>query len=865
MTALLSRSSYEDVGGPKYKYKKESDIQVAGCLVHYILTDGQHPYQTTTPYSNDPFGLSQNVRTGNFTLKCEERWMSQKGIITRMLSRSAEERPTIKECLKAVTCFTHQSDYNGATTNSGNENINKDRTDAANCCPQTATEMDISETAVCDQPEMTDSDLMDSCSSTEEELSVCGMTTEQQVSLSLKMSDEDEQHQAEADSSSSTEGELSGPEMTPGQQFFLQVSDEEQQQSEAEEFTEKDLIMGKPPSKNVTARDPNAHGGDQHNIKVKMSSNTALKRVYDKRNYCLYCERPYAKMARHLKQKHSDKVEVAKALAHRQGSTMRNVLLSKVRNMGNYHHNCLVLSSGKGQIIPKRQATHQSSSMDYLPCKFCYAMYVKTDLRRHHKRCKLQVEEDRSVKRRVQANFSLMLPTNTAISRGLKKILEDMTYDAVTQVVTSDMLIILLGERMFLKQGEIGQHRANIRNKMRELARLVLVARTIDKDIVSLKDLINPGKFNTVLEAVKTMTRFDELINRFSASSTALKLRHSLVMVTYILQGEALRQEDYTLEGRAEQFNKLIELEWTTPVSSNALKTWKKWNNPQMLSQNEDIKKLYNHLKCLEEVNKKALIDHPSCSSWSELSQVTLTQLILFNHHHEGEVSGMEVKTYLQRNKTSMQDLIKKSLTPFEKKLIENLIMIEVQGKRGCKVSVMFPTNVRESMELLIETRDKVGISQSNPYIFARPCYGSQEHIRGCDSIKRYALSCGVRRPENLTPTKLSKHVATISQILNLKNHELDQLATFMGHDIDVHREFYRLPEETLHPLNDIIPNLNSEADFSDSEAEDVQSEQTGTTSQEEDGHSEERAATSRKAVVDIETSLRSSEREHAM
>lgn len=201
-----------------------------------------------------------------------------------------------------------------------------------------------------------------------------------------------------------------------------------------------------------------------------------------------------------------------------------------------------------------------------------------------------------------------------------------MTYDAVTWVVTSDMLIILLGERMFLKNGEIGRHQADIRNKMRELARLVLMARAIDKDIVSLKDLINPRKFNTVLEAVKTMTGFDDSTNRFSAPSTALKLRHSFVKLTYILQGEALQQEDNALKERAEQFNKLIELEWTTHVSSNALKTLyqKKWNSPQMLPQDKDIKKLYNHLKCLEEVSKKAVIEHPSRSSWSELSLKSL-------------------------------------------------------------------------------------------------------------------------------------------------------------------------------------------------------------------------------------------------
>ncbi|KAL8619434.1 hypothetical protein ACOMHN_011785 [Nucella lapillus] len=37
-----------------------------------------------------------------------------------------------------------------------------------------------------------------------------------------------------------------------------------------------------------------------------------------------------------------------------------------------------------------------------------------------------------------------------------------------------------------------------------------------------------------------------------------------------------------------------------------------------------------------------------------------------------------------------------------------------------------------------------------------------------------------------------------MSQILNLKEHELDALADFLGHDIRVHRQFYRLSEDTI-------------------------------------------------------------------
>ena len=53
--------------------------------------------------------------------------------------------------------------------------------------------------------------------------------------------------------------------------------------------------------------------------------------------------------------------------------------------------------------------------------------------------------------------------------------------------------------------------------------------------------------------------------------------------------------------------------------------------------------------------------------------------------------------------------------------------------------------------------------------------------------------------------TQLRKHVATLSQVLNLKNHELDQVADFLGHDIRVHREYYRLPEAQLPKISKLL------------------------------------------------------------
>lgn len=88
------------------------------------------------------------------------------------------------------------------------------------------------------------------------------------------------------------------------------------------------------------------------------------------------------------------------------------------------------------------------------------------------------------------------------------------------------------------------------------------------------------------------------------------------------------------------------------------------------------------------------------------------------------------------------------------------------------------------------------GVSKDNIYMFARP--GASSAYRGGECIQKFARESGAKHPEVLTSTRLQKHIATMSQVLNLQENEADQLADFLGHDICVHRQYYRLPQGTL-------------------------------------------------------------------
>ena len=111
--------------------------------------------------------------------------------------------------------------------------------------------------------------------------------------------------------------------------------------------------------------------------------------------------------------------------------------------------------------------------------------------------------------------------------------------------------------------------------------------------------------------------------------------------------------------------------------------------------------------------------------------------------------------------------------------------------KYKAKVPVLLTKSFVQQLECLIKNWGKANVSESNEYIFNRS--NSENHFRGSDVIRKYSKECGADSPDTLRSKYLRKHVATISQITNLRDKKLDLLAQFMGHDIRIHCEYYRL------------------------------------------------------------------------
>ena len=128
-----------------------------------------------------------------------------------------------------------------------------------------------------------------------------------------------------------------------------------------------------------------------------------------------------------------------------------------------------------------------------------------------------------------------------------------------------------------------------------------------------------------------------------------------------------------------------------------------------------------------------------------------------------------------------------------EKILLKSLKRVIIRGKRGKGVPVLFHSEAQQHIRAILNIRNYY-IYRSNPYLFALA--NSHSHLLGHKILNKHAKLCGAQNPASITSTRLRKHLATLSQLFNLSDGEIEQLATFIGHTPGVHRSSYRLPDD---------------------------------------------------------------------
>lgn len=579
--------------------------------------------------------------------------------------------------------------------------------------------------------------------------------------------------------------------------YYPDLEDEDREHATANERTgestdHRDQEHATTPARRQVSRD---HRDGEH-AATTTKKTTRTGAATGAQNFCFVCKKPQFKIARHFKTHVNDNLDIAQALGLPLASKERKELLEKLRNKGNFIHNNEVLETGSGSLKVKRRGKDDLKTYEY--CIHCQGMFSQTELWRHMRRCSSKLEDQVGVKGR-QRVLGLASAVKSACSstanEGVLKMLSHLQNDDIASLVRNDFCLLQYAESLYSKDGHDPSKHDYIRQRIRELGRLLKTMRKTST-AQNIEDALKPANFMAMIAAVRETAGYVPEGNKFTTPSLALRIGHSLAKVCEILHCHAIMTLDENLAKSCVAFRTLYQTKWPEFISSSARRTLSemKYNKPTMLPPTEDVAKLNNYLDKRSKSSVAALTEERTQQNYSMLAQTTLVKIILFNRRRSGEVSKMKVKNFVERDRTQTDEAI--ALTAYEKKLCNHFERAELVGKKSRKVAVLLTPDMTNALNLMLEVRQECGVPAENDYLFAIPKCLTYYH--GHKYIKRDSNHCGAKKPELLRSTKLRKSMATTSQILNLKHNELDQLADFLGHDIRVHREYYRLSDRTI-------------------------------------------------------------------
>lgn len=518
------------------------------------------------------------------------------------------------------------------------------------------------------------------------------------------------------------------------------------------------------------------------------------KRLYDKKQYCQFCETSVNKYGRHLERRHSAVPEVAMALSYEKGSKERKCLLNFLRSRGNFVHNASVLMSGQGSLIAKKRPRTHSSEKEYVHCSHCLGLFVRKRMWKHLRNCNKRPSE-------VLATCSIEQPSASGTPEMFDDLTKSMLQDDVTDIVKTDPAIRgfgchLMNKVMGSSTDTVGSKKT-VTQQLRSLGRMIKAAREMTT-MKTTQDLVSPENFMETIKVARHVVGFDETTSKSEFLILDGELGTELNNMAKYLRAEALQNLDHAEAEHYHVFSNIYDSQFDMSISGHSMGDLReaKSNAPKLLPFTEDVRLLHAHLDKEVTQGIKKLKDVVSTANWKRLCEATLTNVILFNRRREGEVSKMELKFFKSRKKSVPNDEVKQHLTANEMSMFSHFTRIELPGKFSRGVPLLLTPQTEEALELLCNKRKECAVKKNNIYLFARP--EKDTHLRGSDCIRKYSNECGAKNPEALRSTELRKQIATLSSVLNLKDADRDQLARYLGHNIRIHDDLYRLKLDTL-------------------------------------------------------------------
>lgn len=148
-------------------------------------------------------------------------------------------------------------------------------------------------------------------------------------------------------------------------------------------------------------------------------------------------------------------------------------------------------------------------------------------------------------------------------------VLDSLKADEISLIAKRDKIICEVG-RKYIKYHKDGHLVAIAKRYMRRLARLLIEIRRIENDVsLTIINILHPSKFNTIVQALKAISQYDEVRKTFKFPSLALQMKNLLkkaISAAYYLEIQS--NKNSPLLKIFDKMTDLINEEWATKVST---------------------------------------------------------------------------------------------------------------------------------------------------------------------------------------------------------------------------------------------------------------------------------------------------------
>lgn len=515
-----------------------------------------------------------------------------------------------------------------------------------------------------------------------------------------------------------------------------------------------------------------------------------------------------------------------------------------IRNKGEFiWNNDLKLNRGQYAVSRRPNKKFPKNPWDLVPCSKCLGGFTITSLHRHWNKCtKTPLKNERMVQ---QMGRAVENRVHSDASEDLMKIFATFRESEMIRDVRFDWLVICYGNELCLNYSPHYQH-GYICSKIRAAAKLLHASKSISPEITDLSSLFHVKNCNTVIEAIRSMGKFDSKTKHFGSPGTASTTETLINTIGELLGIEAIRMDDENIEKSAERFLKVFKRDCRTKINKlvAVTKAKNRRNKKENIPTTADVIKLAKFLDSERDAYFSQLNQKFSYQNWLKLSQLTLVSILIYNRRRAGEMQNITVTNFNTREIIADQcDMLLGEIPEKAKQKIKSRMLI--RGKLDRTVPVLLKHSFENCIEILIRYRTEAGISNVNDFMFSLPTESERIKTVNVWTIMRsFAVACGAQNPSSLRGTKLRKHMASFVAPKNLSDNDITNLADFMGHDDKVHRKIYR-----NNPLTSQVSQMASLLDAAqgndssdDSESDDSEDERENEAADEAEDEAENEA-----------------------